>query len=196
MDRGRLFTDTLSFEQEAAIRAIPDKPREQLIKFVKSFESIRFFEPKVGPDKEWKIFYGDTWLKARTLASDVVMASFPTDWMGSAKREVEKVLGAAPRKREREAVQNIVREAITRSVWLSRWDGDLIGDAGYMASLLSVSDLVFNNKGAVVIHVKKRWDVWKNGYGLFNDVGGIFYVYARTAVVDQEKTMHQKLIRR
>lgn len=51
-------------------------------------------------------------------------------------------------------------------------------DAARDAMLLVYCALAWNDPEEVnTIYAYKRWDVWKNGFGLFADVNGTFHVY-------------------
>ena len=54
--------------------------------------------------------------------------------------------------------------------------------AAYDAALLSIynvfaPDLKFEDKEAHHTHLKARWEIWRQGYGVMNDINGVLYVY-------------------
>jgi hypothetical protein len=54
--------------------------------------------------------------------------------------------------------------------------GDAAGDAAYLKVYQIIcSDLKLDPKH--IKHINDRWEVWKRGYSLLCDVGGVLYVY-------------------
>jgi hypothetical protein len=126
-----------------------------LDKFLASIPKTKFFKPDGHPIKSWKIFYGKTWAAARAAA-----------W-AAARDDAWDAAGDAAGAAARAAAWAAARDA----AWDAAWDASLV------ARIIICKGLKLDAKH--IRYAKARWNVWLKGYGLYCDINGVLYVYAK-----------------
>jgi len=160
-----------------------DKPfnRDDIREFVKSLKEIKCLQPDGKPKKEWKMFYGDTWDAAGDAAWDAAGDAARNAAWGAAWDATRN----AARNVAEDAAWYVAGDAAWDAAWYAADDaalyaaGNATRDASLMARLMLVKDLKYKDKQKHEAHVKARMEVWKKGYGLYCDVNGVLYVYAK-----------------
>jgi hypothetical protein len=170
--------------------------------FVLELPTYKWLKPDGNPDPSWKIYptrdavwdaagaaardaAGDAvwdaaWAAARAAVWDAARAAARAA-AGDAARDVAgDVAGAAVRDAAGAAVWDAARAAVWDAAWAAAWAAvrDAAGDAALTTRCLIASDLIDPKH---LDHATARMNVWKKGYGLFCDVGGVLYVYERIA---------------
>ena len=164
--------------------------------FIASIKSVPWFKPQGDPDPSWRVFntrataenaaWNAAWdaagNAARNAAGDAAWdavedAARGTAWDAAEDAEGDAAWNAtedAALDAARNATRNVALDAVRNAAW------DAAGDAALMAHAIITSGL--NNVDEKHrAHARARWDVWKRGYGLWGDVGGVLYVYKRIA---------------
>jgi hypothetical protein len=174
-------------ECEARTRkALAKKVDKQLLsafrdldKLLAEIAKVKYFQPAGSPVKSWKIFYGKTWAAARDAARDAARAA-AGDAAGKAARDAawkaagdaaRAAAGAAARAAAGAAAWNAARDAAWNAAWAAAWAAALI------SRIIICKGLPLDAKH--IRHAKARWNVWKRGYGLYCDINGVLYVYAK-----------------
>ena len=167
------------------IKALPKPVQKRLRTFMNSIPKTKWYQPDGKPKPEWRVFYGDTWAFARASAWDSAWASAMASARVSARDSAWDSARASARASAwdstwasaRDSARDSARASARASAWDSTWDSTR--DFSLMACLVIVSDLDYPDKEKHEKHVKSRIEVWKKGYGLFCDVDGVLYVYAK-----------------
>jgi hypothetical protein len=120
-----------------------------VIDFIESISKVKFFSMKGKIQASWHMSYGENWGAAWDAAGDAA--------------------GGAARGAAWDAARGAARGAAGDAAW------DAARDADLLARCLLVKNKIAKKH---LIHAKKRWAVWKAGYGLKCDVNGKLYVYA------------------
>jgi hypothetical protein len=134
--------------------------------FVLELPTYKWLKPDGNPDPSWKIYptrdavWDAAGAAARDAAGDAV---WDAAWAAA-----------------RAAVWDAARAAVWDAAWAAAWAAvrDAAGDAALTTRCLIASDLIDPKH---LDHATARMNVWKKGYGLFCDVGGVLYVYERIA---------------
>ena len=142
----------------------------KVVAFIESLKEIKWFKPDGKPRKEWMMF------KTRSEARDAA-------W-DAARDAARDAAWDAARDAGRNAASNAAEDAAEDAARNAAWYAaeDAAEDAALMVRLLVVSDLKHKGKKKHEAHAKARMEVWKKGYGLYCDVNGKLYVYAKEGV--------------
>ena len=117
--------------------------------------------------------------KVLCRSARVVEALPDPPWLGAAKEFVAGLKDIAWLKPDGKPLPEW--KLFTGETWDAAWDAarGAARGAAIMACLLIVSDLDFPDKANHMAHAEARMQVWRKGYGLRCDVGGVLYVYAK-----------------
>jgi hypothetical protein len=181
---GSITTQTKSLNDEGKsqlkekLNGLPEANKDDVIKHIEDILNTPFLHPDGSPKEEWEMFYGNTLEAARDTASataDVTAMHVARDAAWDAAWDAARGAGrGAAWDAAMDAAQDAVREAAGNAVLDAPWD------AALMAGYLVVGDLDFEGKDEYLKQALARWEVWQKGYGLFDNINGRLYVYART----------------
>ncbi len=167
-------------KERTYVRSAEEKKiTERTLKFL---EGIAYFKPDGKPNKEWKVFYADTWGRAHSAAHDAAseaakksikgMNDFNVEWMRAwmavkdSARDMMFEAGFYVRDRAQETMSGDV-------------GNDVIREALLFGTAMFADGNNFKDKNRILNHVRKRIEVLEKGYVLACDVGGTLYVYAQ-----------------
>lgn len=136
-----------------------------------------WFKPDGKPRPEWKLFTAPTWADARKDAQraardEAQKAGKSTTWNAALLHVVRNAAWDAERDAAWNAARDAVRNAANDAARYAAWDAE--GDIAMAHAIETVPDI----DPAHLAHVRARVDVWRKGYALLCDVGGVLYVYA------------------
>lgn len=149
--------------------------------FIRGLKDIPWFKPDgtVEDSEEIKVF--ETW----DVAMDAAMgAAMKADWDAAVDSVWDAMWYATL-----SAARNTAMDAAMDATWSATWDVvwyDAIWDVikaaawttAYYCSMFYVcGDLKIAEKHRE--HIRKRFEIWQHGYGVFCDVNGIIYAYKR-----------------
>ena len=143
--------DTLTAAWNAALAAVLTAARDA------AWDAAR--------DAAWDAARDAAWDAARDAAWDAAWnAARDAAWNAARNAAWNAARGAA-----RGAAWDAARDAARDAAW------DAARDAARDAALVACAII----SEVDTSYAMKRWDVWKRGYGLLEDVNGVFYVYRR-----------------
>jgi len=187
----------IDIRKDPDIQKLPEDVQTKLSDFIDSIPKVKFFKPDGKPKKEWKVFYGDTWASARAEARDATHAAIGASARTSAWESARDAATDSRRTYARSSAmifaedsarlpiktftKNSTEDLTSDSARVSAKDSarDFTRDFELKAEQIVVSDLNYEDKVKHEHDIDERIEVWKKGYGLFNDVNGVLYVYAK-----------------
>lgn len=167
-------------KEQTYMRSTEEKQiAERTLKFL---EGIKYFKPDGKPNGEWKVFYADTWGRARAAAHDAAcqaarksgngMNDFNIEWM----RAWKMVKNSAQDMMFEAGFYVKDRAQVTMS---GEVGNDMEREAALFGTAMFADGNNFKDKNRILNHVRKRIEVIEKGYALACDVGGTLYVYAQ-----------------
>ena len=160
------------------VRWIP-KPKwvKETERFLATIPGVKWMSLEGDVDPAWRVFdtHASAHASARASAyDDSAYDSAYASACGSA-------CGSARASARASACASAYHASAYDSACASAYDSACASarDSALMAAMCVCSDLPLDQKHRD--HAKARWDVWKRGYGLLCDVGGILFVYRRIA---------------
>lgn len=174
----------MSAQKEAKKDVYVRSPNEEktAVLTLKFLEEIRYFKPDGKPNKEWKVFYADTWGRACAAAHDAAvdaarkrdggMMNFNSEWMRAwtcvkaVAHDMMFEAGFCAAEKAQETMSGDVRN-------------DVVREATLFGTAMFVDDSSFKDKNRILDHVRRRIEVLEKGYVLACDVAGVLYVYAQ-----------------
>lgn len=139
---------------------------ERLPKLIAEIKAIPYFSMNSPPNPEWKMHYGKTWNAAGNTAKDAAVDA------------TRNAAGNAAWTAARDAARIAARDAARNAAGDAAWDTALW-------ALIQIMPTGAKIDQKHIAHINARMEVWRKGYGLMCDVGGILYCYGIKAV---EKT--------
>jgi hypothetical protein len=148
---------------------------QQLVAELPTYDWLK---PDGDPDPAWKLF--DTQSAAESAARSAAESAARSAAESAARSAAESAAWSAARSAAesaawsaaRSAAWSAARSAAESAARSAAWS------AALLASVSVTEDVI---DPAHVTHAKARMDVWRKGYGLVTDVGGVLYVYERVA---------------
>lgn len=156
-DKGVYETLTLGVERPDLV---PDWWHE-VETFIKSIPSLPL-EPVGEPAPSWRVF------ATQEAAQEAAQ--------GAAWSETREAAWSTARRAAWSAARGAAWSEAREAAWSTGWatTGEAARDATLMATILVLPES-FEYRA----YAQRRWDVWLRGYGLYADVGGVFYVYQK-----------------
>ena len=165
---------------------------EEARRFVASLKDMMWLRPDGQPLESWRVF--KTWDAARADRTLKKWWVFTTKnaIRNAAKYAAEEAAKYAAKDASREVVQHHARDtamyAVKDAFWAtakrSAWKNAVAGHASRLAAedaaLYVDCVCICDGTGLAsqhVEHTRERWEVWRKGYGVAGEVGGVLYVY-------------------
>jgi hypothetical protein len=150
--------------------------------FIQSISGVKFFVGHGKVSRKWKRF------PARAAAGDAARAAaWAAAWDAAGDAAWDAARDAAW-----DAARAAAWAAARAAAGAAAWDaagaaardaardaaGDAAGDAALVVRCLLVADLESFDKKHMR-QAMRQWNVWREGYGRYTDVDGVFYVYEK-----------------
>jgi hypothetical protein len=155
-------------------------------KFMSSISKINFLDNHGCPKKEWKLF--NTRDAACNAAYDTAYDAAHDAARNAAYNAAYDAAHDAAYDAARNAAHDAAYDAAHDAAHDAACDAagyaagyaahDAACDAGLLAKCLITCDKK-NSKKNYLDYARKRWEVWKQGYGLYEDINGVFYCYKK-----------------
>jgi hypothetical protein len=149
---------------------------------------IRFLKPDGNPDPQWKIFYGETWEKAKHAAINAASELYTETMQDKLWREAWEAVHKLPQISNAldAAVATVSRYTALNMMRATHGASDVVTtatsaafDANLKACYIIAGQEEFEGKEAYMKHANEHWNVWVKGYAVCCEAEGNWYIYAK-----------------